>query len=76
MTSAQSPFQKLNSGNSSQKTRQSRYQTLLFLPSFTVSLLSSEYLDPGCRLQSELEKIKKKREMEKQVEGTSIFIIR
>ena len=30
-----SPFQKLNFGGSSQKTRKSRYQTFLFLSSFT-----------------------------------------
>ena len=33
--SAQSPFHKLNFGNSSQKTHKSRYQTFLFLSSFT-----------------------------------------
>ena len=33
--SAQSPFQKLNFGSSSQKTCKSRYQTFLVLPSFT-----------------------------------------
>ena len=33
--SSQSPFQKLNFGNSSQKTRKSRYRTFLFLSSFT-----------------------------------------
>ena len=33
--SAQSPFQKLNFGNSSPKTRKSRYQTFLVLSSFT-----------------------------------------
>ena len=33
--SVQSPFQKLNFGNSSQKTRSSRYQTLLYLSIFT-----------------------------------------
>ena len=33
--SAQSPFQKLNFGSSSHKTRKSRYQTLLALSSFT-----------------------------------------
>ena len=32
--SAQSPFQKLNFGNSSQKTHKSRYQTFLVLSSF------------------------------------------
>ena len=34
-TSAQSPFQKLNFGNSIQKTLKSRYQTFIVLPSFT-----------------------------------------
>ena len=34
-TSAQSPFQKLNFGNSIQKTLKSRYQTFLVLSSFT-----------------------------------------
>ena len=33
--STQSPFQKLNFGNSSQKVRKSWYQTFLFLSSFT-----------------------------------------
>ena len=33
--SAQYPFQKLNFGSSSQKTRKSKYQTLLVLSSFT-----------------------------------------
>ena len=33
--SAQSPFQKLNLGSSSQKTRKGRYQTFLVLSSFT-----------------------------------------
>ena len=33
--SVKSPFQKLNFGNGSQKTRKSRYQTFLFLSSFT-----------------------------------------
>ena len=33
--STQSPFQKLNFGSSSQKTRKSRYQTFLVLSSFT-----------------------------------------
>ena len=32
---AQSPFQKLNFGSNSQKTRKSRYQTFLVLSSFT-----------------------------------------
>ena len=36
--SAQSPFQKLNFGNSSQKCRKNRYQAVLFLSSFTGSL--------------------------------------
>ena len=35
LPSAQSPFQKLNIGNSSQKTRKSRYQTFLTLCNFT-----------------------------------------
>ena len=35
LSSAQSPFQKLNFGNSSQKTRKSRYQTFLVLSSYT-----------------------------------------
>ena len=34
-SSTQSPFQKLNLGNSSRKTRKSRYQTFLDLSSFT-----------------------------------------
>ena len=34
-TSAQSPFQKLSFGSSSQKARKSRYQTFLVLSSFT-----------------------------------------
>ena len=33
--STQSPFQKLDFGNSSQKTRKIRYQTFLFLSGFT-----------------------------------------
>ena len=35
LPSAQSPFQKLNFGNSSQKTRKSRYQIFFALSSFT-----------------------------------------
>ena len=38
--SAQSPFQKLNFGSSSQKTRKGRYQTLFVLSSFTGFLYS------------------------------------
>ena len=48
--SAQSPFQKLNFGNSSQKTRKKIYQTFLFQSSFTGFLYFLPNILPRCFL--------------------------
>ena len=45
--SVQSPFQKLNFGDSNQKTRKSRYKAFLFLSSFIGFLYLSQIFCPG-----------------------------
>ena len=47
------PFQKLNFGNSSQKTRKSRNQTFLFLLNFTGFFYFGQIICPGLQAKKE-----------------------
>ena len=66
--SAQSPFRKLNFGNSSQKTCKSKYQTFIVLSSFTVSNILLEAVAARDALNT------KDTEIESKIPDTTAFI--